>query len=52
MEITCTAAASVMVLDCGSPAALEAGGFASIVVADVAGRRAKSNPVTLASETP
>ncbi len=61
VEVTCTAAASVMVLGRGSRAAqsvasgqtrvrlpytaLKAGGFARIVVADAAGRRAWSNPV-------
>jgi predicted metal-dependent phosphoesterase TrpH len=61
VEITCTAAASVMVLGRGSRAAqsvapgqtrvrlphaaLKAGGFARVVVADAAGRRAWTNPV-------
>ena len=61
VEVTCTAAASVMVLGRGSRAAqsvaagqtrvrlpyaaLKPGGFARIVVADSAGRRAWSNPV-------
>ena len=61
VEVTCTAAASVMVLGRGSRAAqrvapgttrarlplerLKDGGFARIVVADAAGRRAWGNPV-------
>jgi len=61
VEITCSPAASVMVLGRGSRAAqsvaplqtrvrlpnaaLRAGGFARVVVADAAGRRAWSNPV-------
>lgn len=61
VEVTCTPAASVMVLGRGSRAAqamapgqtrvrlpyvaLKAGGFARIVVADATGRRAWSNPV-------
>ncbi len=61
VEVTCTAAASVMVLGRGSRAAqrvahgttrarlpldrLRDGGFARIVVADAAGRRAWGNPV-------
>lgn len=67
VEITCTAAASVMVLGRGSRAvqsvapgqtrvrlpfaALKASGFARVVVADVAGRRAWSNPVTFEEGT-
>ena len=61
VEITCTAAASVMLLGRGSRAvqsvapgqtrvrlahaALQAGGFARIVIADTLGRRAWTNPV-------
>lgn len=68
VEITCTAAASVMVLGRGSRAAQSvapgqtrvrlpyaahrAGGFARIVIADAAGRRAWSNPVGFESGTP
>jgi predicted metal-dependent phosphoesterase TrpH len=68
VEITCTAAASVMVLGRGSRAAqsvapgqtrvrlpyaaLKAGGFARVVVADAAGRRAWSNPVIFGNGTP
>jgi hypothetical protein len=68
VEITCTPAASVMVLGRGSRAAqsvaagqtrvrlsyaaLRAGGFARVVVADAAGRRAWSNPVFFESGTP
>lgn len=66
VEITCTPAASVMVLGRGSRAAqsvaagqtrvtlnhaaLRPGGFARIVVADAAGRRAWSNPVYFENE--
>lgn len=66
VEVTCTAAASVMVLGRGSRAAqsvapgqtrvrlpyaaLKTGGFARIVVADATGRRAWSNPVIFESE--
>lgn len=68
VEITCTPAASVMVLGRGSRAAqsvapgqtrarlshaaLRHGGFARVVVADAAGRRAWSNPVYFESGTP
>lgn len=68
VEVTCTAAASVMVLGRGSRAAqsvvagqtrvrlphaaLKAGGFARIVVADSSGRRAWSNPVFFENGTP
>ena len=68
VEVTCTAAASVMVLGRGSRAAqsvaagqtrvrlpyaaLKAGGFARIVVADSAGRRAWSNPVFFENGSP
>lgn len=68
VDITCTAAASVMVLGRGSRAtqsvaagqtrvslpfvALKAGGFARVVVVDGAGRRAWSNPVYFENETP
>ena len=61
VEVTCSAAASVMVLGRGSRAdqsvglcqtrarpslkALKGGGFARAVVADAAGRRAWANPV-------
>jgi hypothetical protein len=63
VEVTCSAAASIMVLGRGSRAdqsvglcqtrarlslkALKGGGFARVVVADVAGRRAWANPVRL-----
>lgn len=63
VEVTCSAAASIMVLGRGSRAdqsvglcqtrarlslkALRGGGFARVVVADAAGRRAWSNPVRL-----
>jgi hypothetical protein len=63
VEVTCSAAASVMVLGRGSRAAqsvglcqtrarlpleaLKGGGFARVVVADAAGRRAWANPVRL-----
>ncbi len=63
VEVTCSAAASIMVLGRGSRAAqsvglcqtrarlplaaLKAGGFARVVVADAAGRRAWANPVRL-----
>jgi hypothetical protein len=68
VEITCTPAASVMVLGRGSRAAqsvapgqtrvrlphaaLRPGGFARVVVADAAGRRAWSNPVCFENGTP
>lgn len=68
VEITCTPATSVMVLGRGSRAvqsvtpgqtrvrlpytALEAGGFARIVVADATGRRAWSNPVYFGDAAP
>jgi hypothetical protein len=68
VEITCTPAASVVVLGRGSRtaqsvaagqtrvrlpyAALTAGGFARIVVADATGRRAWSNPVYFENGTP
>lgn len=63
VEVTCSAAASIMVLGRGSRAdqsvglcqtrarlslkALKGGGFARVVVADAAGRRAWANPVRL-----
>ncbi|WP_431301796.1 PHP domain-containing protein [Sediminicoccus sp. BL-A-41-H5] len=63
VEVTCSAAASIMVLGRGSRAdqsvglcqtrarlslkALKGGGFARVVVADAAGRRAWANPVPL-----
>ncbi|MEI6160231.1 MAG: hypothetical protein WCP77_10380, partial [Roseococcus sp.] len=65
VEITCSPAASIMVLGRGSHAAqsvdlcqtrarlpisaLRAGGFARVVVADAQGRRAWSNPVQFAA---
>ena len=68
VEVTCTAAASVMVLGRGSRAvqsvapgqtrvrlpyaALVPGGFARVVVADAAGRRAWANPVFFGTATP
>ncbi len=68
VEVTCSAAASVMVLGRGSRAAqsvaagqtrvrlphaaLKAGGFARVVVADAAGRRAWSNPVFFENGSP
>jgi predicted metal-dependent phosphoesterase TrpH len=68
VEVTCTAAASVMVLGRGSRAAQSVapgqtrvrlpyaahrpGGFARVVVADAAGRRAWSNPVILGDAAP
>lgn len=68
VEITCTPATSVMVLGRGSRAvqsvapgqthvrlahtALRAGGFARIVIADAAGRRAWSNPVYFENGNP
>ncbi len=68
VEITCTAAASVMVLGRGSRAAqsvvpgqtrvrlpyaaLRPGGFARVVVADAAGRRAWANPVYFGDAAP
>ncbi len=68
VEVTCSPASSVMVLGRGSRAAqsvapgqtrvrlpfaaLRAGGFARIVVADAAGRRAWSNPVHFENGNP
>jgi len=68
VEITCSAAASVMVLGRGSRvaqsvapgqtrvqlshAALKPGGFARVVMADAAGRRAWSNPVYFENGAP